>query len=102
MQNTKRRVDDNGTVDFTLRRMDPESLLKVKWWGVLLVFFGIYAYFFLASYNINTRVTILETDSKYVSDSVKELKSIAKENNVVAKESNMLIKQHLDAHREKR
>jgi hypothetical protein len=102
MPTDKYRADDNGSIDFTSKRPDPESLLRVKWWGVLLVFFGIYAYFFLAIYNINTRVTILETESKYVSDSVKELKSIAKENNVLAKESNMLIKQHLDAHREKR
>lgn len=89
-----RSTDDNG--DFTVSRSEPESTLKVKWWGVILMVLGVYAYFFTAIYNLNTRVTIVEVDSKYNKDNIIELKAIAKDNNAVARESNTLIKQHVE------
>lgn len=89
-----RSTDDNG--DFTVSRSEPESTLKVKWWGVILMVLGAYAYFFTAIYNLNTRVTIVEVDSKYNKDNIIELKAIAEDNNAIARESNTLIKQHVE------
>lgn len=91
-----RRVDDNDDKDFTQSRAEPESTLKIKWWGVIVIILGVYAYFFTAIYNLNTRVTILETDSKYIKDTILELKCITKENNALARESNVLIKQYIE------
>lgn len=98
MADSKHRAGDNGG-DFTISRSEPESTLKVKWWGVILMALGVYAYFFTAIYNLNTRVTVVEVDSKYTKENIIELKSIAKDNNTIARESNTLIKQHVEKDR---
>ncbi len=95
MTDARHRVDDNDG-DFTTSRSEPESTLKVKWWGVILMVLGVYAYFFTAIYNLNTRVTVVEVDSKYTKENIIELKVIAKENNTIARESNTLIRQHAE------
>jgi len=95
MAESKHRVgDDNG--DYTPSRSEPESTLKVKWWGVILMVLGVYAYFFTAIYNLNTRVTVVEVDSKYTKENIIELKVITKDNNAIVRESNTLIKQHVE------
>jgi hypothetical protein len=61
-----------------------ESTLSVRWWCVLLVFLGIFGYFFVSIVNHETRIT--RAESKYESiaemrQDIKEIKNMMIKNN---------------------
>jgi hypothetical protein len=56
------------------RREESESRLIVKWWCVILLFLGIFGFFFITSTNHESRITRVETKYEAVADNVGEIK----------------------------
>jgi len=56
-----------------------ESTITVKWWCVLLVIIGIFGWMFIAQVNVDRRVTTLETQFSYISQSIGEVRELTKE-----------------------
>ena len=61
------------------RRTMTESNLTVKWWCILLVFLGIFGFFFAANMNHESRLTRVETKYEAVAENMTEIKQDVKE-----------------------
>lgn len=56
-----------------------ESTITVKWWGILLVCFGMFGFFFAQGLAQERRITTLETQFAYMTKSIDEVRDITKE-----------------------
>ena len=60
-------------------RTAPESNLTVRWWCILLVFLGIFGYFFLSILNHETRITRNETRYEAMVGTLNDIKADTKD-----------------------
>ncbi|HOS77032.1 MAG TPA: hypothetical protein PLL15_03250 [Syntrophales bacterium] len=56
-----------------------ESTITIKWWCVLLVIIGVFGWMFIAQMNVDRRVTTLETQYSFISQSITEVRELTKE-----------------------
>jgi len=56
-----------------------ETMIRVKWWQVMLVVIGIFGFFFVTIINHEHRITTQETEFSNISSTLNELKEISKE-----------------------
>lgn len=57
----------------------PESILTVKWWGVLLVVFGIFGWLAICAQNHESRITRVEVQYLHMTQDLSDIKTIVSE-----------------------
>jgi len=56
-----------------------ESTITIKWWCVLLVIIGIFGWMFVAQLHQDRRITTLETQFTYITQSISEVRDLTRE-----------------------
>lgn len=57
----------------------PESILTVRWWGVLLVVFGIFGWLAICAQNHESRITRVEVQYMHMAQDLSDIKTIVSE-----------------------
>jgi len=57
----------------------PESVLTVKWWGVLLVVLGVFGWLAVCAQNHESRITKVEVQYLHMVQDLMDIKAIVKE-----------------------
>ena len=57
----------------------PESVLTVKWWGVLLVVLGVFGWLAVCAQNHESRITKVEVQYLHMVQDLMDIKTIVKE-----------------------
>jgi len=57
----------------------PESILTVRWWGVLLVVFGIFGWLAICAMNHESRLTRVEVQYMHMAQDLSDIKTIVSE-----------------------
>jgi hypothetical protein len=56
-----------------------ESTLTIKWWGVLIILFGLFGWMFISILAQETRITKIETHFSHISQTLEQVNSLTKE-----------------------
>lgn len=70
-----------GNVCDSGRREDKDSVLKVQWWQVILVFITMSGFIFSWLITHENRITKTETSTEYIIKNIDEMKILLKETN---------------------
>lgn len=72
--------------DSGYRKVGADSVLKVQWWQLILVFITMSGFIFSWLISHENRITRTETSSEYLIKSVDEMKGLLKETNQAIKD----------------